>query len=182
MPKLAQYDSTVSGEAPVLGWYDTDRYTYANLPPEQNLLTISDAQWAARTTGQWAVAAGALMAYTPPAPPPPTLAQQAVAMIAAGLTITSTATPALNGTYGCDAAAQQNIGNMYNLIQRAGGNAFPGGLTSLPWADKSGTPHIFESVSDFLAFETAIGDFVLQCQLVAVTNAGTLPAATATIP
>jgi hypothetical protein len=41
--------------------------------------------------------------------PPPTLAQQALSMLATGCQIASTSTPALNGTYACNATLQGAI-------------------------------------------------------------------------
>jgi hypothetical protein len=74
---------------------------------------------------------------------------------------------------------------MHSLIQRAGGAAFSGGLTSLPWPTITPTGPgtvTFNSVSEFLAMETPVGDYVLRFDLIATTNADALPAATATIP
>jgi hypothetical protein len=183
MAQYAQYNPAVAAPSPVVGWFDADEFNYPNLPPLSNLLALTAAQWAARLVNPsgWAVSAGALVAYVPPTPTL-TLAQQAAAALNAGLTITSTSTPTLNGTYNVDAVAQANINSMYNLIQRAGGSAFPGGLTEMPWADINGTVHTFASVGDFLAFETAVGDYVLALNLIAITNTGTMPAASATIP
>lgn len=185
MVQYAQYNSAVASPSPVLGWYDTDEFNYPNLPAAGNLLTVTEAQWAARLTNPsgWAVSNGALIAYTPPIPAP-NLAQQAATALASGLAITSTSTPALNATYPCDTATQSNLNSMYALIQRAGGNAFPGGLTALPWPTITPTGPgtvTFNSATEFLAMETAVGDYVLVLNLIALTGTGTLPPATATI-
>jgi hypothetical protein len=118
----------------------------------------------------------------PPAPPAPTLAQQASAMLGMGCQIVSACTPALDGTYSCSPATQQNMSSLYNLIQRAGGAAFPAGLTALPFPDAAGGVHIFPTVAGFLAFETAIGNYVLALGLIEVTGTGTLPTQPVTIP
>ncbi len=70
MPKYAQYNPSLAAPSPVIGWYDTDNYTYPNLPAASGLLEITEAQWQARLTNPsgWAVSSGALVAYTPPAP------------------------------------------------------------------------------------------------------------------
>lgn len=60
MPQYANYDPTVAAPSPVLGWYDTG--VHQNLPPASNLLELTPAQWAARLTGLWAVAASELVA------------------------------------------------------------------------------------------------------------------------
>jgi hypothetical protein len=149
------------------------------MPAASDLLELTPAQWAARMTGQWAVSNGALVPYTPPAPVL-TLAQQAAAALYAGITITSTGTPALNGVYSCDKQAQSNIQAVQIYIQANG--KFPGSSGTYPWLDKSGAPHVFPSVAEFTAFATAIADYVADCQMIVYTGAGTLPAPTATIP
>ncbi|MDE1906632.1 MAG: hypothetical protein KGH75_09310, partial [Rhodospirillales bacterium] len=116
--------------------------------------------------------------YIPP--PTPTLAQQAAAMIAAGLGITSTGTPALNGTYSVDATAQHNIQAVQIYIQANG--KFPGSSGTYAWLDKAGAPHAFPTVAEFTAFATAVADFVADLQMIIYTGTGTLPADTATIP
>lgn len=68
MARYAAYNSDVAAPSPVLGWYDTGEFAYENLPKAGDLLEMTDAQWTARMSGQWAVSAGALVAYTPPAP------------------------------------------------------------------------------------------------------------------
>ena len=113
--------------------------------------------------------------------PTPTLAQQAAALLAAGLTITSTGTPAINGTYGCKDSDQARFSRTFNLIQKAGGNAFPNGLASLAWPLRNGTPVTFTAVATFLAVEQAVGNFVLSCDQVMLTNSGALPSAFVTI-
>jgi hypothetical protein len=126
-------------------------------------------QWgwtATQTNGTWT--------FTAPPAPVLTLAQQAAVAIAAGVTITSTATPAINGVYACDTAAQGNLNSTYNLIQRAGGSAFPAGLAALPWPTAAGVVS-FTRPSDFLNVATAIGDYVLAVTLVQITGTGTLP-------
>ena len=119
-----------------------------------------------------------VFASNQPAPPAPTLAQQAAAALNAGLNITSNGTPAINGTYACDNAAQAKLNRVYGLIQRAGGNALPGGLSTLPWLLADGKTAVeFTSVAPFLAVEQAIGDYVLALDLIIATGAGMLPAA-----
>ena len=81
MTQYAAFDSTQPDPKPVTGWYDTGFATYPNLPVAANLLAMTQAQWAARLTGAWAVSGGTLVAYTPPAPPPPALVHQAAAML-----------------------------------------------------------------------------------------------------
>jgi hypothetical protein len=124
------------------------------------------------TGGTWAFAA-------PPAPPAPTLAQQAQAALLSGLAITSTSTPTLNGTYAIDVASQQKINSVALFV--AVNQNFPGGTTSYPWLDMSGTAHTFPSIAEFDAFATAVANYVAQLDMIIVTNTGTLPASTVTI-
>ncbi len=57
----ASYDSSVPGPSPVTGWYDTLKFTYTNMPPAENLIQITQAQWKARLSGYWAVSNGTLI-------------------------------------------------------------------------------------------------------------------------
>jgi hypothetical protein len=176
---MAQQVLYETANGAILQWQDTAAFSYAPTPAGAATLTVTPAQWEAQSSAFY-VAAGALVAGALPAPAP-TLAQQAAALLAVGLTITSTATPALNGVYACDDAAQAKLSRVYGLIERAGG-AFPAALAAMPWTDQSGAPHVFPTVAQFLALETAVGDFVLACDLIIATNSGTLPPATAAIP
>lgn len=175
----ASYDPNAAQPVPVSGWYRSDASPGVNFAAA-GFVEITAAQWAARYQGDWAVSAGAMVAYVPPAPPAPTLAQQAGAMIAAGLTIKSTGTPALDGVYSVDAAAQQNIQAVQIYIQANG--KFPGSSGTYPWLDKAGQPHVFPTVAEFSAFATVVADFVADLKMIQFTGAGTLPAASATIP
>ena len=50
MPKLAQYDPTHPVPQPVIGWYDTDTFDYTNLPPPEQLIELTEAEWEDRLT------------------------------------------------------------------------------------------------------------------------------------
>lgn len=185
MAQYAYYNPAIPAPSPVIGWFDTGVLAYPNLPAPSDLLTMTPTEWEARLANPsgWAVSNGALVAYTPP-PPVLTLAQQAATALSAGLAIISSGTPSINGTYAVDPASQSKMGLMYNLIQRAGGAAFPGGLTSLPWpvlVGGTGGVVMFNSVSEFLTVETILGDYVLALDLIVTTGAGSLPAASITI-
>jgi len=160
-------------------FYSTDITPASQIPAAA--IPITDAiwqQWVANQKGlMWN--GSALVAYTPPTPAL-TLAQQAAAMLAAGCQIVSTSNAALSGTYACDEASQGRLNRMYSLISRNAG-AFPAGLTSLPWPDAFGGVHVFATAAEFLAFESAIGGFVLALDLIISTNAGTLPSLPITI-
>ena len=142
----------------------------AELPTDEIECTEAQAQ----SASMWAVVNGSVVAK------PPTSAQQAIAALAAGLTISSTSTPAINGTYATDDAEQARLNRVYSMIERAGG-VFPSGLTSMPWPLADGTVVEFPSVSVFLNVEQAIGEYVLALDLIRTTNSGTLPSASVTI-
>lgn len=67
MPKIATFDSTVAAPSPVNGWFDTDAFTYA-LPPADDQIVVTEGEWDARLANPsgWAVSAGALVAYAAP--------------------------------------------------------------------------------------------------------------------
>ena len=96
------------------------------------------------------------------------------ATLAAGLTIKSTAYPALDGTYSVTPAATGNISSVELYIEVH--QTFPGGATTMPWLDAAGAPHVFPSVAEFQAFATAAADFV------AAVSLGQSYAQPATIP
>jgi hypothetical protein len=146
---------------PALVWVDV---TNVSPQPQQG--------WSAtQTGGTWSFAA--------PAPFVPTLTQQAQAALAAGIGITSTGTPSLNGTYAIDVASQQKINSVALFI--AVNQKFPGGGTTYPWLDMSGTVHTFPSTTEFNAFATAVADYVAQLDMIIATGTGTLPVSAVTI-
>lgn len=126
----------------------------------------------------WTESAGA---FTPPGgpPPPPTLAQQAATSLAAGITITSTSTPALDGTYAATVTAQQQITAEITSILL--NDTFADGTTTIEWLDTSGAAHAF-TVAQFKTLATAIAAFVSGCVKAMNGQATTLPAAAMTIP
>jgi hypothetical protein len=110
--------------------------------------------------------------------PTPTLADQAAAAIASGLAITSTATPALDGTYACDDAAQARINRVSVYLQVNG--SFPGGASTIVWVDATGAQHTFTE-AQFKTFTAAIGTYVAALDDVILGIITTMPSATATI-
>lgn len=192
MAYYAEYNNTVPSPSPVIGWYPVldaetpDGFDYPNLPAGDSLLEIDLAQWQGHFAdpSAWAVENGtALVPYTAP-PPVLTIAQQAAVAVYRGLTIVSAKSPQINAVYACDPAAQQKLNSLFNLIQRNGGNTFPGGLSSLPYPDINGTPRVFTQVEDFLNVETQIGNYVLALYLIETANpeTGELPSNVADIP
>jgi hypothetical protein len=84
--------------------------------------------------------------------------QSFAAAVLAGVVITSTATPALNGTYPCDRSTQQDIVSEQVFI--ASESTFTNGGTTIAWPDITGTFHSFPSTTEFTAFAKAIGQYV----------------------
>lgn len=117
--------------------------------------------------------------FAAPVVPPPSVAQQAAAMLAAGIQIASTGTPALNGTYACDPTTYQRIGGIVAAI--AGGLGLPGGGSTFNWPDTAGVPHEFTATA-FTDFARAVMNFEYALNAVIAANAGTLPALPVAIP
>jgi hypothetical protein len=115
-------------------------------------------------------------AHDPSKQPPPTVGADA---LAAGLTITSTGTPALNGTYSCDALSQTDVVAIEASLNA--GKGFPGGGGStFNYPDASGVMHSF-SETNFTNFAAAVRDFVYGCKSVIAGTSTTLPASSVTI-
>ena len=123
----------------------------------------------------WVAAGNTPTPYTPPAP---TAAQLAGAAIAAGLSVLSTSTPTLNGTYPCDSSTTSDINvEITSIMLNA---TFADGSTSIQWPDTSGTFHTF-TVMQFKAFATALGVYVSGIRKYASGLSPSLPTASVTI-
>jgi hypothetical protein len=185
MPLYASFNPAAASPQPVLGWYDTDAFSYPNLPAAADLVIATQAQWDAQAEGNWFVNGGVL-AQIAPAAPAPTVAQAAQAqfasLIAGGLTITSTATPAINGTYAVDAAAQDNFSATETYVLANG--AFPLGATQ-PWPLLNGALVMIPSIAVFKEVASAAAQFVAAADIALGTaEAGgtpSWPSASATI-
>jgi hypothetical protein len=76
---------------------------------------------------------------------------------AAGVIVTSTSTPTINGTYAIDASARTFI---YDLAYDvANGGSLPGGGTTFDYPDINGIQHAF-SATNFSNFAAAIESFI----------------------
>lgn len=148
--------------APGLIWVDVSAVTPQ---PLQGWL-------ATETGGVWSFAA-------PPPPPAPTLSQMASSALSAGLAVTSTSTPAINGTYSVDPAAQGRMAAISTFILV--NNAFPSGASAFPWIDTSGGVHLFPTTALFQQFATAAANYVAALDLIAATGTGTMPPNSITI-
>lgn len=121
----------------------------------------------------WKYASGALVAPTTPSP---TLAQQAAAMLATGIEIASTGTPALNATYPCDANTQNQDGNLLAAVNAS--LTFPGGVVTR--LDVTGAPHFFTTTA-FKNYCQAKLTFLQTLETIIGSNSGTLPSLPVTI-
>jgi hypothetical protein len=107
--------------------------------------------------------------------------KQASAALAAGMALTSTGTPALNGTYSLTPQSVSNVNATVTYILLNG--AFFGGSSVMPWADMSGAMHTFPSIAEFKSFATAFASLIAQIQLYADSGGavGSIPSNQVTI-
>ena len=125
----------------------------------------------------WVAQGNTATPYTAPAPTP---AQQAAAAIAAGVTINSTGTPAINGLYACDPITISDISA--EMLSVLANGVFTNGGASLTWPLANGTHVTFPSVPVFKAWATAIGGYVSACKQFGIGVTGAvLPSSTITI-
>jgi hypothetical protein len=176
MPQYACFDHTAPSPQPVIGWYDTDAVSYPNLPPSDNLLAVSADQWTARLTNPsgWMIASGALVPYVAPTPPPPTIQQQAFALLGEPINLVCTSIPAINGTYPIDPATQAQITGIAAAINA--GLGLPGEGSTFNWAGHDGWP-----ATQFTAYAKAVMNYCYALAQVAQGNSDTLPSQTLTI-
>lgn len=116
----------------------------------------------------------------PTVPVVPQAVKNATALLAGGLAVTSTSTPALNGTYRTDGLAMTGIEAEMNALWISNSATFADGSASLNWPDKSGASHTF-SIAQFKELVTAISLFQAQCAQYAAGILTTAPANSATI-
>jgi hypothetical protein len=96
-----------------------------------------------------------------------------------GLTISSTSTAALNGTYNAGGLIMAAFQAQVNAVALDG--TFADGTTTLEWPDKIGAPHAF-SVAEFKSFAGALANFISLCTLYGMGIIQTAPSNTVTIP
>lgn len=108
-----------------------------------------------------------------PTTPELTLGENAFLALNAGLQISFSSAPDLNGTYAIDVTAQAKIAATELYISKRG--AFYGGTATYPWIDISGTAHTF-TLAQFDAFSIAVADYVAGLYAVIDGHATELPA------
>ena len=109
----------------------------------------------------------------------PIRAQAGAAAFQSGVNLTSTGTPALNGNYACDLASQQAIAAIVASI--GAGQGLPNALTAVQYFNSSGSSHSFTS-ANFLAFASAVRDYVYGVGLYVKGAIAILPTPNRTIP
>ena len=180
MPKFALYEASGSQPYPVVGWYDTDLLNYPNLPAEDKLFLLTEAQWQAHLINPsgFAIDNDTLVSYSSPAAAP-TLAMQGQAAIAKGLTVLSESDHTIDGTYITNGIAfgSGDIASEAQYIATFGG--FTTG-SSLDWTLVGGSQVTFTSTATFLAVAKAVAQYLSAIR--AAVQAGTaLPQSTVTI-
>lgn len=110
--------------------------------------------------------------------PTPTVAHQAAMLLSTGLSIVSTSTPAINGTYAVDQLSQMDVIAVETSL--SAGKGFPGGVTTFNYPDAAGTMHAF-SETNFTNLAAAVRDFVYGCKSVIAAASTVLPASSTTI-
>lgn len=103
---------------------------------------------------------------------------EATEALLAGLSITSTGTPALNGRYAVDQLSQMDIIAIETSINA--GKGFPGGATTFSYADIAGVVHSFTE-ANFTDFAATVRDYVYALKSVIAGASTTLPSSTSTI-
>jgi len=110
--------------------------------------------------------------------PMETIAQKVAALLSSGVVITSTGTPALNGTYAADQLSQSDIIAIETSL--SAGKGFPGGESTFSYPDLTGAMHTFNE-ADFTNLAAAVRDFVYGCRAVAAGESTAMPTASAVI-
>jgi len=121
--------------------------------------------------------------FTFPTPPAPTPDELLAEKLGAGITIISTGTPSLNGSYSISSDTQIQITGVLALL--GVGQGLPNDAPTIPWPDLNGSPHMFTAVA-FQNFAAAISNYVfgLRTTWAILKQGGDIPWPTlpATIP
>ena len=97
----------------------------------------------------------------------------AASAISAGVTITSSSTPAVNGIYSCDQNSVANFANVELYVMK---NAtFPGPSSVRPWLTLDNRIVVIPNTTVFGNIATAIADYVAQVMSYAYGEASSLP-------
>ena len=146
------------------------------IPPGAIICTETEAQNSARCT-----VSGTTVTLNPA--PAPTLAQQAAAALGAGLAITSTGTPAINGTYAIASGipfGREDIGTEAQFVSTF--SEFTNGAQTLEWPLLNGTFVTFPSTASFMNFAKAAAQYYAAVKAVVAAGQGSFPSNQVTIP
>jgi hypothetical protein len=157
----------------IIAFYDSED---SPVPNGVAVIEITDAEWqSCLGSSGYTVSNGSLV--PPVAPTAAEMAAQelvlsAQSMFGTGIAISSTSSPALNGTYACDQLSQMDIIAIETSINA--GKGFPGGATTFNYPDVSGAAHTFTE-SNFSDFAAAVRDYVYALKSVLAGTSQTLP-------
>ena len=150
-------------------------HAYAEQPASYPPGEIACTQAQAQNPGTWQVVSGALV------PLPPTLAQQAAALLAAGLTISLSGSLTLSATlFPTDAVTTAKLADMAAMAARG---VLPLGAAAYPMKDSIGVWHQFNA-AQYQAVAGAIAAYAAALILIADGNplgATALPSASASL-
>lgn len=102
----------------------------------------------------------------------------AFTLATSGIAITSTSTPALNGSYRTDGIFMLGLQAEINAVALDG--TFADGTATLNWPDAKGAAHTF-TVAQFKTLAMAIANFQAQCAQYAAGLIATAPSSSVTI-
>lgn len=197
MTQYVYFNSSSKDPKPIIGWFDTEVVDYPNLPPNDSLLEVTEDQWTQHMSDlkgeHFTIQNGSLvyMVIPPSSSSSAERGQNAYdSFISAGIRITSSENPSLNGTYAIDSESQVDIAAI-NQYTKDYGSFPPNSLSSLgerlPWTTMdSTTPQIFTSVVDFQnlakAVATAVASARIAKRMIAVGQEISMPNSTIIIP
>lgn len=186
MPKYARFDHAGVQPAPVIGWYDTDLETYANLPSASDLLELTQDEWDGRFAhpSGWYVDSGELVYIAPNTSPGGLTIDQVLAgKISDGIAITSFTSPDLACTMALDATTMDQIGSVAR--DAASGLGLPADQPVFVYPDINGQPRMFSEAQVIGLYKAQRNLlFALNTQAAIERNGGVAvwPDQTATIP
>lgn len=129
--------------------------------------------------GWTATETGGVWTFAPPADPaPPTLPEQAMALLTTPITVTSRSQSSVNGVYPNDDPTRSQITAIMTKVNA--GNGLPGGSNSFNWPDIDGTRHDWR-VAQFTDYANQMADFVYQAVQVQQGQSTTLPSTSLSI-
>jgi len=110
--------------------------------------------------------------------PPPSLADQANALLHGTVTVQCAAVPALDAEYAVDPTTRVAMNGVTSAVNA--GHGLPSGGASFNWPDAANAAHDWPE-PQFMAFADAVSKFVYQATQVAGGHDTTLPSTTLTI-